>query len=272
MGFVDPKKTLLYNTQQYIQKGSLSLSEIQSLARGLQFLDILEAQPNGLGITEAAELLDIDKSSASRILKTLANYGYAEQDSDTRRYTLGARLVQLGQSILHNTSLRQEAKPFMTELVEITGECAHIAILAHNKAFYLDQVESPATLRVSTGIGTLAPLHCTALGKVLLAFGDYDVPITFETYTPRTITSVQSLDPHLAQARQRGYAIDDEEYNAGVRCIAVPVYGVEGELVGALGISGPTGRVTLEKIPALANIVMEVGERLTDRLSFRVTT
>lgn len=245
------------------------MSEIQSLARGLRALDILESEADGIGITGIARRIDIDKSTASRIMKTLASYGYAEQSSATRRYTLGPRLVRLGQSLLTRTPLRDQARPFLRELVTQTQECAHIAVRASDQVLYLDQVEAAATLRVSTGVGTLAPLHCTALGKVLLAFGDKEVPQELERHTPRTITDVAALDMHLEQARRQGYAIDDEEFNHDVRCVAVPVYGLDGELVGAIGISGPGARLTLARIHDLALVVQRIGQALSDRLAYR---
>ena len=245
------------------------MPEIQSLARGLQILDILEASSEGVSITEIAERLDIDKSSASRIMKTLANYGYADQSDHTRRYRLGPRLVQLGQHLLRKTSLRDQARPFLTKLVQRTNECAHVAILSQGRAFYLDLAESSASLRVAAGIGTLAPLHCTALGKVLLAFGNEPIPSELRTYTPRTITDPETLRMYLEQVRRQGYALDDEEYEYGVRCVAAPIYNVNKELVGAMGISGPVGRMTLERIHELAVIVKEVVQALTDHLSFK---
>ena len=245
------------------------MAEIQSLARGLRALDILEAETEGMGVTGIARRIDIDKSTASRIMKTLAIYGYVEQSSETRRYTLGPRLVRLGQSLLNRTPLRDQARPYLRELVAQTQECAHIAVRANDQVLYLDQVEAAASLRVSTGVGTLAPLHCTALGKVLLAFGDNRLPEQMERYTPRTITDADTLRMHLEQARRLGYAIDDEEFSYDVRCVAVPLYGLEGELVGAIGISGPGARLALSRIHDLAQVVQRIGQALSDRLAYR---
>ncbi len=244
------------------------MAEIQSLARGLQIIDMLEKSTDGITITEVAERLNLDKSSGSRFMKTLANYGYAEQNRNTRRYHLGPRVISLSQSLLAGISLREQAKPFLQELVEQTGECAHLAILSQNRALYIDQVDTSAVLRVSTGIGTMAPLHCTALGKVLLAFGIAVMPDEFDSHTPRTITDVEILKVHLEQICRQGYATDDEEYMQDVRCIAVPVYDLNDELACAMGISGPAGRITLERIPELAQAVVAVGRELTKRLQF----
>lgn len=243
--------------------------EIQSLARGLKIMEMLAASTNTVSVTELADELGIDKSSASRLVQTLANHGYAEQDAQSRRYRLGPQVVRLSRSLLTRMPLRNEADPFLHNLVNRTGECAHLAILAQNQALYIDQVESPASLRVTTGVGTLAPLHCTALGKSLLAFGtDAAIPAELQAFTPRTITDTETLRRHLEQVRQQGYAVDDEEYDIGVRCVAAPVFDYRGKTVGAIGVSGPAGRMTLDRMAEFAAVVEEVSRNLSDRLSF----
>lgn len=246
------------------------MSQIQSLARGLKIMELLAGSEDLVSITELAEELGIDKSSASRLVQTLAKHGYAEQDVASRRYRLGPQVVRLSRSLLTRMPLRDEAKPFLRQLVERTGECAHLAILAQDQALYIDQVESAATLRVTTGVGTLAPLHCTALGKTLLAFGDnVALPANLPAFTPRTITNPETLRMHLEQTRRQGYAIDDEEYDYGVRCVAAPVYDFRGKVIGAIGISGPAGRISLDRIPDFAQIVMDASRALSDRMSFK---
>lgn len=245
------------------------MSEIQSVARGLKIMEMLAASTDTVSVTELADALGIDKSSASRLVQTLANHGYAEQDPQSRRYRLGPQVVRLSRSLLTRMPLRNEADPFLHNLVNRTGECAHLAILAQNQALYIDQVESPASLRVTTGVGTLAPLHCTALGKSLLAFSAEAVfPSEMRAFTPRTITDVETLRHHLEQVRQQGYAVDDEEYDFGVRCVAAPVFDYRGKAVGAIGVSGPAGRMTLQRVAEFAAVVAEVSRDLSDRLSF----
>lgn len=244
------------------------MREIQSLARGLKILDILSQAQDGASITELAETLGVDKGSASRLMSTLARYGYAEKDDMSRRYHLGPQVVTLSRSFLTRLPLREAAKPYLRQLMERTGECAHLAVLAQGRVLYIDQVESPATLRVNAQVGQMNPLHCTALGKVLLAFGETRIPATLEAFTPRTITDPHALRIHLDEVHSIGYAVDDEEFDPGVRCIAVPVYDFRGKLTGSIGISGPATRVTLERLPALAAIVMEVGKSLSERMTF----
>jgi DNA-binding IclR family transcriptional regulator len=244
------------------------MSEIQSLGRGLKILNILGQSPDGSSITELAEYLQVDKASASRLVSTLSSYGYVERDATTRRVHLGSQVVSLSRSVLARLPLRTAAKPFLHQLMEETSECAHLAVLANGKVLYIDQEESPATLRVNAQVGTMNPLHCTALGKVLLAFGEAAIPETLERYTAHTITSKKNLRRHLEEVRQAGYAIDDEEFDVDVRCIAVPVFDFRGKVVGSIGISGPGSRLSLEKLPKVAVKVVEIGRSLSDRMAF----
>ncbi len=244
------------------------MAEIQALAKGLKILNLLEHSRNGMGTTEIAKQLSIDKSSASRLLHTLANYGFVEQDDDSARYRLGPQLLTLGQQLLNRITLRDHARPYLHALVDKTGECAHLAIQAQRQALYIDQVESTAALRVESEIGTLSPLHCTALGKVMLAFADCRPPDELRPFTHRTITDASMLKAQLTQTAKRGYAIDDEEYNYGVRCVAAPVYDHRGALVGAIGISGPAGRVSLERIDEFGRVIKETAAALSSRLGY----
>ena len=244
------------------------MAEIQSLARGLKILDLLGQSSDGISITELAETLNVDKGSASRLVSTLAHYGYAEKDEVTRRFHLGSQVVSLSRSVLTRMPLREAAKPYLRQLMERTGECAHLAIAAQGKTLYIDQVESPATLRVNAQVGTMNPLHCTALGKALLAFGDLDLPADLESFTPHTITNVETLRRHLDEVRRLGYAVDDEEFDPGVRCIAVPVFDFRGKAVGSIGISGPSSRISSEQLPGMAKTVMGIGKLLSERMTF----
>ena len=244
------------------------MAEIQSLARGLKILDLLGQSQRGVGITELAKNLGVDKGSASRLVSTLARHGYAEKDEATRRFRLGPQVVRLSRSVLTALPLREAARSSLRQLMERTGECAHLAVAAQGKALYIDQVESPAALRVNAEVGTMNPLHCTALGKALLAFGNVDLPSDLEAFTPRTVTDAHKLQVHLEEIRRQGYAVDDEEFDLGVRCIAVPVRDFRGKVVGSIGISGPAARITHPRIPPLATIVVEVGQALSARLAY----
>ena len=244
------------------------MSEVKTLARGLMVLDELAEAPDGLSITELAKTFEVDKGGMSRVLQTLSKYGFAEKDEQTRKYILGAQVVRLSRTLLDRMELRKTAKPYLQKLVDQSGECAHLAILAKGEALYIDQAESPSALRVTTGVGTLAPLHCTALGKILLAFTDSSIPEFLQSYTIRTITDPSVLRHHVDKVRNQNYALDDEEYNPGVRCIAVPVFDYRNRCIAAIGISGPTSRLPLENIANVVKIVQEIGQTLSAQLSF----
>jgi DNA-binding IclR family transcriptional regulator len=177
-------------------------------------------------------------------------------------------VVSLSRSVLTRLPLREAAKPYLRELMEQTGECAHLAVHAQGKVLYIDQVESPASLRVNAQIGTMNPLHSTALGKTLLAFGDAKIPETLERRTPRTITSKHALQQQLEEIQKTGYAVDNEEFDFGVCCIAVPVFDFRNKAIGAIGISGPASRITPERLSTLTAVVVEIGKALSERMTF----
>lgn len=244
------------------------MREIQSLARGLKIMNKLAETNKTVSITTIAADLQIDKGSASLLLQTLANYGFAEKDPESRQYKLGPAVVQLSRSLLTKMPLRETAKPFLLQLVHETGECAHLGVLSQGKVLYIDQVESSQTLRVNTEVGFTAPLHCTALGKVLMAWNALDIPQEIPRSTPRTIVDPKLMQFELDKTRSLGYATDDEEFNLGVRCIAAPVIDYRGKVIGALGISGPAARISIEHISELAKRVTAVAQALSDRMSF----
>jgi len=244
------------------------MGEIQSLARGLIILQLLGESSDGVTITELADHLGVDKGTASRLVSTLAGFGYVARNEDTRRYHLGSQVVSLSRKVLTRMPLREAAKPFLRQLMEQTGECAHLAIQAQGKALYIDQVESPATLRVNAQVGTMNPLHCTALGKVLLAFGGAELPASLEQYTENTIIDYSILAAHLEQVRKSGFAIDNEEFDIGVRCIAVPVFDYRGKIIGAMGVSGPSSRLDMERLEELQAVLLETGREVTQKMAF----
>jgi IclR family acetate operon transcriptional repressor len=176
------------------------------------------------------------------------------QDETTRGYTLGLNLFHLGQKVARRLDVRRSAAPVLTALVERTQECAHLAILSGDKALYVDQSSPPRGVSVDAPVGTLAPLYCTALGKSLLAFQPPPAlegileRLQFETFTRRTLRDAGSLRTHLAEVRVNGVAFDDEEFSVGVRCIAAPVFRHDGTVIGAIGVSGPSPRVTDDRL------------------------
>jgi IclR family KDG regulon transcriptional repressor len=251
-----------------LQAQGSRMTEIQSLSRGLQILDMFADADQGLSVTEIAAALAVDKSSASRLVKTLVNHGYVQPEAGSRRYVLGKRLHSISWQILNRIPVRERAKPYLYRLVTQTGECAHTAVYSQGKALVIDDVEAEASLRVVGQTGRMIHLHCTAVGKGLLAFSHFDLPDDMPARTARTITSVEALQLHLVHIRQQGFALDDEENEVGVRCLAAPVYDLTGMLVATIGISGPTVRVTPDRIADLGETVMQAGCELSRELGY----
>jgi DNA-binding IclR family transcriptional regulator len=229
---------------------------LKSLTRGLDTLDLLLAAPEPLRLTDVAEHLAVDKSNASHILRTLVAAGYSQQ-VDGRRYAPGPKVFRPRRSELEDVIARRDKfHDMLIQLVDVTRECAHMAVLVGSKVWYIDKIASPQPLKVDHPIGSLAPLHCTALGKAFLAFGDTQDAGALEKFTANTICEVDALQAEITATRQRGYAIDNEEFSAGVSCVAAPVYDADGRMAAAVGLSGPAARNNPTRLAELGNLLL----------------
>ena len=248
--------------------------EIRSVTKAVRLLEALGKESSPQGVSELARQLKMDKSSVSRMLRTLEQGSLVACDEITGRYTLGLALVHLGQRVLRRLDLRIVARHSLVALVQKTHECAHLAVRAGDRALYVDQEIPGSGVNVDAPVGTLAPLHCTALGKVLLAFGpDKDresllnrEPI--ESFTRRTLTEPSALQSHLAVVRARHIAFDDEEFSVGVRCIAAPVFRHDDYVIGAIGISGPSPRFSDDRVKEWEQMVRDEAFALSRRLGW----
>jgi IclR family acetate operon transcriptional repressor len=246
--------------------------EIRSISKAMQLIEAIGENGGSHGVSDLARRLHMDKASVSRILKTLQRGGLVAQDEATRGYTLGLTFVHLGQKALRRIDLRGVAQGALETLADEVGECAQLAVSAGDSALYIAQATPPRGVNIDAPVGTLVPLYCTALGKVLLAFQRAPLRkemlsrIDLEIYTRRTIGSVDALETHLEQVRANGVAFDDEEYSVGVRCVAAPVFKHDGTLAGAIGISGPSPRVTDDRITAIEEAVRGEGLGLSRKL------
>jgi len=235
---------------------------LKSLTRGLETLDLLAAEDMPVRLTDVAAHLGVDKSNASHILRTLVASGYAEQ-VEGRRYRASKKVrAPAGPSLEDIVAQRERLHHALERLVQLTGECAHTAVLVGTRVWYIDKIDSTLPLKVDHPIGSLSPLHCTALGKAYLAFGAVADPGPLESYTPNSIVSAPMLEAEIERTRGRGYATDDEEFTQGIRCVAVPIHDPNGNMVAAIGVSGPTARIADAHFAKLGALLREQADHL----------
>jgi IclR family KDG regulon transcriptional repressor len=252
---------------------------VQSIERAALILDTLGQKPQGASLRDLSAEVALPKGTTHRLLSTLVYFGYARQDLTTRDYLLGFRLVELGNRLLNQLDLRTEAKPLLAELGRRAKETVHLVILDQNEVLYIDKVESdenPGGLRMASRIGSRTQAHSCAVGKVLLAdlsddqLDEYIKQQGLPKLTERTLTDPAQLKEHLEVVRTQGYAVDDEENEQGIRCVAAPIRNESGRVIAATSISGPAIRITRERIrDTLQRDIMETAASISKRLGFR---
>ena len=259
-------------TEQTDTSTSTSRYRIQAVERVGAILEVFTTEQPELGVTEIAERTGLHKSTAHRFLVNLEAVGLLERDPQNQRYRLGLRMFEMGGIVLEQMSLWDEALPYLEGLVTDSGETGHLAVLERGEAIYIEKVEARRALRIPSAMGRGYPAHATSLGKVLLSdLGEDEVRAIMDahgmaSYTRTTTTDVDRLLAGLADIREQGFAVDDEEYDEGLRCVGAPIRDHTGRVVAALGIGGPVTRVTPERVDELARLVINAADGLSRRL------
>ena len=236
--------------------------KVQALDRAFAVLDLLGESDTPLGLAQVASSLQLHKSTAHRFLMVLERHHMVERTSNGK-FRLGLRLFDFGNKAIEQYDLRERAQPHLRRLVAETEETAHLCILEQARVIYIDTIEPARSVRMITRIGASNPVHCTSVGKAILAFlpeeriADIIRRTRFERLTHRTIATAEALRAEIEKTRRRGYAVDDEELEEGLRCIAVPVLDAQRQPVAAVSISGPSFRVTAQKLPSIANHLLQ---------------
>jgi DNA-binding IclR family transcriptional regulator len=243
-------------------------------------LDILAAftyNDEELGVTELSHRLNLHKNNVFRLLATLETRGYIEQDKKTGNYRLGIKIFEVANVFLHHLGLRRQARPVLEELVGKCNETAYLAVLDGIDAVYVLMHETSHTVRVIPRLGHRLPAYCTASGKIQLAFESQDRLVQLFTDRPlirrtrNTITDLGQLREHLAEVARQGYAVDNEELEEGVCCVAAPVRDYSHRVVAGVGLSGPLSRFSIDRIPTeLVPLVKEAGAKISQRLGYEV--
>jgi DNA-binding IclR family transcriptional regulator len=249
--------------------------QLQSLDRAVHVLELLAESEAPLGLADVCERMDLHKSTAHRALMVLERTGLIERTPENR-FRLGLKLYELGSRAVEQIDLRARVHPWFRKLSAQVGETVHLGVLQKTSVVYLDKVE-PHNRRVwlDSRIGASNPVYCTAMGKAILAFlpaaetAAIVARIRFVRYTPRTLCTAEALQRSLDRVRRRGYAIDDEEVECGVRCIGAPIMNESGRPVAAVSVSGPSSRITQQSVPGIAERLLRCCREISASLGMR---
>jgi IclR family KDG regulon transcriptional repressor len=248
---------------------------IKSVNNALSLLEEFSGDKCGLQVTELSNRLNLHKNSILRLLAILETKGYIEQTRATESYRLGVKSLELGQTFIKQFGFVHPVKLFLKEIVEKCNEMAYIGTIRQSSAVYLDVEESDQAVKVTNRVGCRLPIHCTAIGKAQIAYASEEeleklgILDHMERFTPNTIVNKAEFIKHVKEVAKRGYALDNEEYNLKVRCVAVPLRDYTGSVVGGISVSGPSFRITDELLKGkIIPIVKEVGEKASKRLGF----
>ena len=248
---------------------------VQVLDRSFHILDALAAAKDEVSPAELASSLRLHKSTVHRLLIVLEHQRFIRRTTDGR-YGLGTKLIEMGSRAIEQLDLGEHAMPFLRRLVEQTGETGHISVLCGTEMISIANVPSRWTLTAPSTVGRRTQIHCTSVGKAVVAFLPDDQlesilgRLPFTSHTRHTITTSPALRVELAKVRKRGYAIDDEEVEDGLRCIGAPVRDYKGDVVAAIGIAGPVFRVQKGRIGELSRAVMTAADDLSTDLGYVV--
>ncbi len=247
---------------------------LTSLEKSLRVIDILSLHPAGLALAEMSRRLGLPKSSVHHILSTFQFSDYVVQDRETKKYSLGFKFLEISRRILDNLDVRRVAHPYLVRLREKCEAASHLAVLREGRVVYIDKVEPPMGLTLATYVGFSTDPHAAAGGKVLLAALDPDevreiyAHRELKAYGKNTITDMDALLAELEKIAQEGYAIDDEEYYEGVRCVAAPVR-AGGRVVAALSLTGSIFTMTEERIKGeLKDLVVETAAAISEKMAW----
>lgn len=247
---------------------------VQSAERIFQVMEVL-ADNGEMGLMELSAMLGLHKSTVHRLLMSLIYMGYAKQDETTQKYMLSYKVVNMASKVLDRTDVLQVAKPYMERLSDLSGETVHLVQREENNILYIYKIEAKVgTIRMVSHVGMVHPMYCSGVGKAIMAtLPEEEIQKIWnesiiEKKTDKTITDYARMQEVLSEVRENGYALDDEENEKGVRCIAACLYGHQKEVKYAFSISGPTSRMTKERVKELSVDMLKVQKELSRELGY----
>lgn len=251
---------------------------VQSLGRAFAILEAVARHREGIGLAELSKLVGLHNSTTFHLAKTMVSLGYIRQEKESKRYRIGRPLFALAASALDEIEMVNVGTPVLEELSRETGESSHFAVRMGDAVVVIARTSGPGAFQLTDRVGVVRPAHCTALGKVILAALRPDQlerfleRVELKPSTEKSVTDIPTLLREIAEIRRTGVAFDDGEFNAEVRCVAVPVKDFTGQIVGALGISGPIWRLSQQAVQSRAKIVQAAAERLSAAFGARASS
>lgn len=248
---------------------------VQSVDRALSIIEVLSDFENGLGITEISEKVELSKSTVYRLLSTLIYKGYVKQNQSDSMYSLTLKLFELGNKKVENMNLTTVALPYLEELMKKTNEVVHLVVRDGIEMVYISKVEPKKTIRMYSRIGKRIPMYCTAVGKAMMSqMTEKEIETIWEKsnikkLTDKTIININDIKKDLKEIREKGYAIDEQENELGIRCIGTVIRGYNGKLWGAISVSGSILSFTTDKIKDFANYILECSNIISKELGYR---
>lgn len=249
--------------------------QVQSLSRALKLLNALSYHAQGLSLSEVASEVGLPNSTAHRLLTTLQNERYVRFETERSVWLIGVQAFRVGTAFVRSRDMVAIARPYMRRLMEQSGETVNLAISDRGEVIYIAQVETQKMMRAIAGPGGRAAMHCSGVGKALLAFSDEATAerlmggMELRRETANTLTTAVDLRRELEHIQVRGYAIDNEENAIGLRCVAAVIYDEHGSAMAALSVSGPTARIPDQRIPLLGSAVAGIAAEITAELGGR---
>lgn len=242
--------------------------------RAILILKCFTENKRELKLSEISDQLGLNKSTVHGIINTLKYHGIIDQNEKTQKYRLGLSLIELGGLVISSMDVRNIAYPIIEEVCEVLEETVHVGILSGIEVVYIDKKECNSSIKISSKIGSRNFAYSAADGKVLLANLDEEIqkqiiPENIKKNTPNTITDKQQILYELALVKKRGYALDNEENLEGLICVAAPVFDYTGEAKYGVSVTGPTVRMTKEKIDKAINVLLDATKRISYKLGYR---
>lgn len=246
---------------------------IQSVDRALDIIEVLAVEPKGLGVTEIAERAGLHKSTAHRIIRTLADRGYLEKIEDGS-YKIGLKFIAAVSCYINSLELQTQARPYLAALTGDLGLTAHLGVLDGDQVVYIEKIDVISSVRLYSQIGVHVHAYCSSLGKILLSaysgteLRNHMARCSFIKFTKNTISSIEELEKDLALVRKRGWAIDDEESEINHRCIAAPIFDYRGDIIAAVSASGSNVQLPRENFDSVIEYVKKTGMAISRDMGY----